>query len=165
MFSCSLIKKKFFFKEAFSTDAKSMKLLQSSPPHFLLWPPSLSCSYYKLQGSWEFLLPEAISMTHQCLFPEQKRINFTNIQCNIDSFPRVSQKLSCKRKTELQLWGIMFQKCSRLEAVLLPFQGQWPGPWRSWLSLTAVLPGDFAGMQGCKAQEAWLPSPAWRRLW
>lgn len=131
-FECSPVhqskKKKNWFKEGFPTDAKSMKLLPSGPPHFLLWLPDLSFFYYKRQQCQESFLPEAISMLHHCRSPEQKGINFTNIQLDPGPFPRASHQLSCKRRAEPPLCTIRFRKCSCLEAGLLSLPGQCLAP-------------------------------------
>lgn len=72
-------KKKNWFKEAFPTDAKSMKLLPSGPPHFLLWLPYLSFFSYKPQQRQESFLPEAISMLHHCaLLSRRELISLTS---------------------------------------------------------------------------------------
>lgn len=154
-----------------------MKLLQSSPPHFLFWLPYLSFFYYKLQQSQESFLPEAISMPHQGLSPEQKGINFTNVHLSLVSFPRVSPKglqtlLPRVCKAQLQknwTWaeGYRFQNCSRMEAERLSFHGQGlrPSCPTLALSLRALPPGDFEGIEAVKVlRKPESPGSARRRL-
>lgn len=131
MFSCSPIqKKKNWFKEAFPTDAKSMKLLPSGPLHFLLWLPYLSFFSYKPQQRQESFLPEAISMLHHCaLLSRRELISLTSNSTQGHS-PGLLTSSAAKEEPRLPpLCTIRFRKCSPLEAGLLSFPGQCLAPW------------------------------------